>query len=495
MTDQEMLKEFYSRLEEIYRLSCINGLLGWDHQVCLPPNGAMGRAAQQETLSKIVHQRRTDPKLLHITDNLAAKANELSDDDRVNVLETKRELDRARKLPESFVAEQTRTASLSYDCWTKARPNNDFGAVQPWLEKIVELCKKEADLVGYTEHAYDALLDVYEPRLKLSTIKPLLVGLGESLSKIIPQIRAKLGDIPRPVAECPEDAQYRLSYRVASDFGYDFASGRLDKAHHPFEASLGPKDVRITTRYFRDNYLSSLFSTMHETGHALYEQGLPDKFKGTPLGCSISLGVHESQSRFWENIIGRSPEFARYLLRILPEYLPAEVVGLSEQDLWKQINWVEPSLIRVEADEVTYSLHVVIRMLLEEQLISGSLKISELPEAWNHMYKKYLEITVPDNKNGVLQDVHWYSGSLGYFPTYALGNLFGAIMTSQMRKSMSDFDQKIQSGDFKSILAWLRTNVHEQGMRYSSVELIKRISGQELSEKPFIDYIKTKFAI
>jgi carboxypeptidase Taq len=272
-------------------------------------------------------------------------------------------------------------------------------------------------------------------------------------------------------------------------------SGRLDKAHHPFESSLGPKDIRITTRYFRDNYLSSLFSTMHEAGHALYEQGLPEKYKGTPLGNSISLGIHESQSRFWENIIGRSREFAHYLADLLPEYLPAELAQISEQDIWKQTNWVKPSLIRVEADEVTYSLHVVIRMLLEEQLITGSLKIADLPDAWAQMYKKYLDVTVPDNKDGVLQDVHWYGGSLGYFPTYALGNLFGAMMTTEIRKSIADFDNRIKTGDFKPVLAWLRTNVHEQGMRYSSVDLIKRISGKDISEKPFIDYIKNKFGI
>jgi len=489
------LKQYYSHLEELYRLRCVSGLLGWDQQVFMPPKAAQGRAEQQETLGKIIHQRQTDPVFVGLVDDLCLSLDRLNPDDQVNVKESKRSIDRAKKQPEDFVAEQTRVNSISYVEWTKARPANDFEAIRPHLEKNFDLARREAEYVGYQDNPYDALLDTYEPKAQIKDIKPLLERLAEQLSLLVPQVMAKLKEFPEIEGNFSEDAQHALCRRIASDMGYDFEAGRLDKTHHPFESTIGPGDVRITTRYDSANYLSSVFTSMHEAGHALYEQGLPSKWRGSALGSPISLGIHESQSRLWENVIGRSREFSKYLQRVLPEYLPQEAAQSSPEKIWSHTNRVRPSLIRVEADEVTYSLHVVIRMLLEEALINNRIKVKDLPAAWNELYRKYLNLAPHDDRDGVLQDVHWYAGMIGYFPTYALGNLYGALIMEAAREALPNLDHSIEAGRFSELLAWLRVNVHQHGMRYTGRELIKKLSKQDLSEEPFVNYIKQKFSL
>lgn len=489
-----MLSKFYAHLDEIYRLSCIRGVLEWDQQVCLPPRGAAERADHLELMSKLLHQRLTDPEFIDIVNDLSTRP-ELSEDDRINVAEIKRTVDRQGKLPESFVAERSRVTSIAYTEWTKARPENDFARVMPHLTRIIELCREETELVGYTEHPYDALLDSYEPHATLGQIKPLLLALGEELSTIVPMLVEQTREAKVTHGVFPETAQVALCTRVLKDVGYNFESGRLDKTHHPFQSSLGSEDIRLTTRYDETNYLSALFTALHEAGHAMYEDGLRKEFKGRPLGQAISLGVHESQSRFWENVIGRSPAFARYLYGLLAEFFPAEHRRTSWESIWREVNRVSPSLIRVEADEVTYSLHVVIRLLLEEALITGDLDVYDLPGAWGDMYERYLGVRPPTDADGVLQDVHWYGGMVGYFPTYALGNLYGALMMEALRKEIPDFESGIERGDFRPTHDWLRTNVHQHGMRYTGPELIRRIAGVELSAAPFIRYIKGKFSM
>ena len=279
--------------------------------------------------------------------------------------------------------------------------------------------------------------------------------------------------------------------RIAREIGFDFESGRLDKTAHPFMTSCGPRDFRITTRYFDDNFIPALYGSMHETGHALYEMGLPPDKAGTPLGEAVSLGIHESQSRMWENLVGRSREFTAYLSGILSEFFPGQ--PLSPEELWGKTNRVCPSLIRVEADEVTYNQHIVIRMLLEEALITNELKVADLPGAWNDLYEKYLGVRPPDFKDGVMQDVHWYTGSMGYFPTYSLGNLFGAMMMRKAREAMPDLSDQIGRGEFAGLLGWLLENVHQHGMRFRSAELVERIAGAKPSAEPFVEYVKEKF--
>jgi carboxypeptidase Taq len=489
-----MLSKFYSHLDEIYRLSCIRGVLEWDQQVCLPPRGAMERADHLELMSKLLHQRLTDPGFIDLVHTLS-EGPDLSADDRVNVAELKRTIARQGKMPETFVAERSRVTSIAYTEWTKARPANDFARVRPHLSRIVELARAEAELVGYTEHPYDALLDSYEPQARLSQIKPLLLTLGQELATLVPTITERTKGTAVTKGSFPEAVQVALCTRVLTDVGYNFESGRLDKTHHPFQASLGSEDIRLTTRYDESNYLSALFTALHEAGHAMYEDGLRKEFRGRPLGQPISLGIHESQSRFWENIVGRSPAFARYLHKLLAEYLPAEHQRTGWESIWREVNRVSPSLIRVEADEVTYSLHVVIRLLLEEALLKGDVEVDDLPGAWGDLYEKYLGVRSATDADGVLQDVHWYGGMIGYFPTYALGNLYGALMLEALRGAIPGFDEGVKRGDFRPIYDWLRTNVHQHGMRYTGPELIRRIAGTELSAGPFIQYIKTKFAL
>lgn len=488
------LATLYRRLEEIYRLGCIRSLLDWDQQVCLPPLAAPDRADQLELMSTLVHQRLTDPALGAIVAELRERT-DLSPADAVNVREAYRTIDRQRRLPESFVAEQARVTAETYTEWTKARPENNFARVLPHLTRIVELARRETELVGFSAHPYDALLDVYEPRATLAQIKPLLLELGGELSRLLPTILTRMEEAPTTHDRFAEAPQKELCERVLRDIGYRFDAGRLDKTHHPFMSCLGSNDMRVTTRFDETNYLSALATTLHEGGHALYEDGLPKDQKGRALGSPASLGVHESQSRFWENCIGRSAPFARYIHRLLGTFFPAEAARTSPDKLWRALNLVKRSLIRVEADEVTYSLHVIVRLLLEEALIKGELDVYDLPGAWGDLYERYLGIRSPNDTDGVLQDVHWYGGMIGYFPTYVLGNLYAAPMLEAIKKAVPDIDNRVEAGDFTPIVGWLRHHVHAHGMRYSGPELVAKISGGDLSATPFLNYIKAKFGV
>lgn len=493
MSEERGLQFFYDRLREMFNLQCIEALLGWDQQVYMPPRSAQARADQQEYISCLAHQRATDPEFCRVVDELAEVRDTLSEVDQVNVREIKRGLDIERKLPEDFVAEFAQASSTGYSVWAEARPKNDWYAVQPVLEKIFELSRRRADLVGYEEHPYDALLDIYEPGMKLSQVKPLLLDLADQLKTIIPPIARRFSDEGRLEGHFDKDCQHRFVSKVAGSLGFDFQQGRLDTTAHPFMTSMGPHDFRITTRYNEANLLGGLYGTMHETGHALYEMGLPAERAGTPRGEAVSLGIHESQSRFWENLVGRSHEFCGYLIGVMREFFPDQTGSLSAEDLWKRVNHVEPSLIRVEADEVTYNQHIVIRMLLEERLITRDLSVSDLPGAWDDLYEEYLGVRSPDFKDGVMQDMHWYTGGVGYFPTYSLGNLYGAMMMQTAREALPDMSRQIESGEFAPLLGWLRENVHQYGMTYRAHELIRHITGCDLSDQPFVEYLKKKF--
>lgn len=486
-------EEFYTRLEELHRLSGALRLLRWDQAVNMPSGGAEGRAQQVECLSSLMHEKRCDPAFIAVVDELSEDIDALSDAERIDVQEIKRTLDRARRLPAEFIARGARLKSTSYSAWEAAKKADDFAMVKPFLTKIVELNREEADLVGYEEHPYDALLDVFEPHERLSSIKPLLENVAEELKSIVPAILDTQDALPAFSQVLPIERQHAIGTSVAELLGFSFSTGRIDTSAHPFESSIGKSDVRITTRYEEDNFLSSLYSTMHEVGHALYELGLPQDRLATPLGSSISLGIHESQSRFWENFVGRSQQFTGCIHRILNEIAPEVHATCSARDLWAAVNWIQPSLIRVEADEVTYSLHVVIRTLLEEQLITGDLSVDELPDAWNDLYQQYLGVSPSDDKNGVMQDVHWYQGAIGYFPTYVLGNFYAAMFLEQLEKDVPSFWQDIDQGNCATGLNWLRTNIHTHGKRYRAAELVQRVVGRPLEIEPFLRYLRNKF--
>jgi carboxypeptidase Taq len=489
------LESIYSRLEEAMQLSNIQELLSWDQNVYLPTGGAEWRGKQIALVSKLLHEKLTHPEFVEAVNAVYDRRAELSADDSANIREIKRDLDRQVKLPSDFVAEQARAHSEAQSAWEQARPKNDFQAVLPHLEKVFDLARREAAYLGYAAHPYDALLDKYEPGATIATIKPLLVSLGASLATLIPKIEPQFAGVPAPQGNYSLEQQQALGHAIAEALGYDFTRGRLDTTAHPFMTSLGPDDKRITTRYHLNNYLSALYGTMHEAGHAIYEQGLVRSAAAVPLGQTTSLGIHESQSRLWENLIGKSRQFAEYLHGLLATHMPEEAARTTPESLWKQINRVTPSLIRIEADEVTYSQHIIIRTLLEEELISGALQVKDLPARWNEMYKQYLGVEPPTNKDGVMQDVHWYCGLVGYFPTYALGNLYGASMMEKARQDIPNLDQLVEKGDFKPLKEWLNRNVHEHGRRYTAEELITHITGSGLSSEPFLKYIQNKFGV
>jgi carboxypeptidase Taq len=393
------------------------------------------------------------------------------------------------------VAEQAKVSSLCWNAWTTARAEDNFKAVSDLLDSVFKLTREETNLLGYEEHPYDALLDLYEPGGKLKNIKPLLLELAEQLKEIWPKCVEKTLIKNEAKGDFDEGLQAKLAERVLKDIGFDFSSGRLDKTHHPFLITLGSHDLRATTRYAQDDYLSSLFTVLHEGGHALYEAGLQKKWAGTPMGRPVSLVIHESMSRLWENLIGRSRPFSKYLHGLVREIFPDEARRTSPDYIWAKCNQVKPSLIRVDADEVTYSLHIVIRLLLEERILRGELNANDLPEAWSELYQQYLGIKPSKNRDGVLQDTHWYGGSLGYFPTYALGNVYGAVILEKIRDDVPSLDGDIEMGNFEKLLGWLNTNIHQHGMRYYSTPLVEHATQRKISVAPFINYLREKFEI
>lgn len=487
------LPVFYERLDELERLNGIHALLEWDQQVNMPPGGASARAAQIEFVTNLRHARLTSPDFHELVEALWDRREELQrEEDVTNVRETRRLVLRERKLSADFLAERSRAHSHSYNAWVEARSSSSFSLILPHLTKIIDLCRREAECVGYEDHPYDALLDLYEPGATLRRIKPLLEALGEELRQLIRLVRCD--DDPLRTRYFEQNQQFRLFSRVAADIGYDLQRGRIDRSLHPFQSTIGFGDVRITAKYEDYDYLSGLLTVLHEAGHALYEQGFSEENRGTPMASAVSLGVHESQSRLWENIIGRSRPFAVYLHTLLGEFFPEEQSETSPERLWRELNRVKPSLIRVEADEVTYSLHIVIRLVLEEGLMTGTLSAADLPDAWQELYERYLGVKVENPQDGVLQDIHWYVGLIGYFPTYALGNLYGAQMFERVRQELPQLDKDISRGNFQPLLSWLRTNIHRCGSKYQAHELIERLSGRPLSIEPFICYLRKKFA-
>ncbi|MCB0332427.1 MAG: carboxypeptidase M32 [Bdellovibrionales bacterium] len=493
MSIDNLLQQYRSRMETLFQLRSVSALLDWDQQVNLPVKGAADRANQLELLSTLVHKAKTDPELMRILCELYNSLDSLSEPDQVNIRETKIELEREAKLPEEYVARVAKASAECYTAWVRAKKENDFSSILPLLERNISLAKEKIDLVGYTETPYDALLYDFEQGSTLSAIQPPLLALAKGIQAMLPALYEKCPKTTPKTEHFCLQKQEALCKHLASQIGYNLDSGRLDTAPHPFMTTLGAHDKRITTRYSESDYLSSVLTVLHEAGHAIYEQGLLDEWAGTPMAEAVSLSIHESQSRIFENIFGRSKSFAHYIYSILDQYFPEEHAKTSPEHIWQQLNGVHPSFIRVQADEVTYSLHVVLRLELEEMIFNQNLPVNELPEAWNAKYEEHLGLKVPSDTLGVLQDVHWYSVGFGYFPTYALGNLYSGIMRDAMLAERPDFEASFQDGDFSFPLYWLREHVHSQGKRFTGIELARKLSGEPLSEKPFLSYLKAKF--
>lgn len=489
----EHLKEI---LAEVRDLVTTAALLEWDAQVNMPPGGAQARSYQMGTIQKLAHAIGTSAEVGHLLDDLQPYAESLdpdSDDARL-VRVTRRLYEQQVRVPSDMVEEFAQLTTLGYHAWEKARADNDFPHFQPILEKIIDNRRRYAELFAPYEHVYDPLLDIYEPGMKTRQVQGIFNALRPQQVALVRAISQKPQVDDSFLHQAYDgQAQWDFGVEVISRFGYDWKRGRQDKSVHPFTISFSINDVRITTRITPDFLNTALFGTIHETGHALYESGVDQALERTLLASAASLGVHESQSRMWENLVGRSLPFWEYFYPRLQAVFPSQLGKVKLETFYKGINKVAPSLIRVEADEATYNLHIMLRLELEIAIMEGSLAVKDLPEAWNDRIQEYLGLTPPDDAQGVLQDVHWSSGYFGYFSTYALGNLISVQLWERLNAEIPDLPQQIRSGEFSALLAWLRSNVHRHGAKFEPQELVQRVTGSKIDPAPYMRYLQGKF--
>jgi len=472
-------------------------LLGWDQQTYMPPGGAGARALQLATLSRLAHDKFVSDELGEALELAKTEAEGMDpdSDEFCLVRITDRDYQKEIKVPSEWVGEFSRVTALAYQDWERARAESKFSLFEPRLEKIVYLRREYANFFAPYDHIYDPLLDEFEPGMKAADVKSVFDTLRPRLIALVQAI-AERG---KPVDDAPlhqsfnEKKQWDFGIEVATAIGYDFNRGRQDKAVHPFTTGFGTGDIRITTRFDPEFLSTALFGTMHEAGHAMYEQGVDPKLDRTPLGTGTSLGIHESQSRMWENLVGRSKVFWTAYFPRLQEFFPEQLGEIDLGDFYRMINKVERSLIRVEADEATYDLHIMVRFELEISLMDGSLAVKDLPQAWNKKFEEFLGITPPDDADGVLQDIHWSGGMIGYFPTYALGNLISAQLWNKINVDIPDLEKKIAKAEFGDLLAWLQENIHRHGAKYEPLDLLKRATGQNLDAEPYLQYLESKF--
>ena len=463
----------------------------------MPPKGSEFRGRQLALLAGLRHERATSPRigeLLAVLEGSALVA-EADSGPAAVVRELRRRYDRAVKLPRALVEELARTTSAAHPEWAASRKEDNYARFRPWLEKILLLKREQAQALANGGPLYDALLDEYEPGARSADLAALFTDLGPGLTSLSRAITASGKQTPADLLRKPAspEKQRLFSETVAAAIGFDFDAGRLDTSAHPFCCGIGPGDVRLTTRFRADDLGDALFSTLHEAGHGMYEQGLDPEQHGTPLGEAVSLGVHESQSRLWENLVGRSRPFWDHFFPLARSLFREALAGMSYDTFFRAINRVAPSLIRTQADEVTYNLHVLVRFELEQALLSGDLKPADLPGAWTAAYQKHLGVTPTSDADGCLQDVHWSSGLFGYFPTYTLGNVFAAQLFAAAREKLGDLDSAFRRGDFTGLLGWLRTHIHRHGQRYPATELIRRATGQPVSSKPLLEGLRRKY--
>ena len=478
-------------------LRSIDGLLGWDQQTKMPPAGGDYRAEQCTYLAGMIHKQQTDARVGEWLDQLAdgPLAKDLHSETGANIHGLKRSYERKTKLPQRLVEELTRASSLGQQAWIEARKANDFKTFAPHLEKIYTLKREEAAALGFAETAYDALLYDYEPEELTSNITRVLSALREELVPLVEAIGASSVQPELDILKrsYPVSAQECFGTQAAKQIGFDFNRGRLDVTHHPFCGGAGPHDIRMTTRYDEHFFNSGFFSILHEAGHGMYEQGLNADQYGLPSGEAISLGIHESQSRMWENLVGRSKACWDYFYPLAQKAFPTALKDVKQDAFYFAINHAEPTLIRVEADAATYNLHVLIRFELEQALISDQLKVADLPGAWNEKYQTYLGIQPPDDASGVLQDIHWSAALIGYFPTYSLGNLYASQFYEQADADLGGLDALAAKGEFQPLLAWLQKNIHSVGQKYSAADLVEKVTKQPLSHAPLMRHLKKKY--
>lgn len=490
-------------------LGSVGAILGWDERTQLPPRGTELRAQQMALIAGMVHAQFTSPRIGELLS--AVEQSDLvrdpASDAAANVREIRREYDRARRVPGSLIEQISRTEVLGQQAWAAARGASDYRAFEPWLGKMLELKRQEArcyldasphdspeSAAGHDQPQtlYDALLEGFEPGERADNLRRVFAELRPALVELIARVRQSGRAAPVEILHrtYPAAAQQRLAQAAARAIGFDFQAGRLDVSVHPFCSGIGPGDVRLTTRYDEQYFGDAFFGVLHEAGHGLYEQGLPQQHFGTPLGQPVSLGIHESQSRMWENLVGRSRGFWAHFLPQARQVFGATLADVSEDQFYRAVNDIRPSLIRTEADEATYNLHILLRFELEQALLSGDLPTADLPGEWNRRMRADLGVDVPDDARGCLQDIHWSGGAIGYFPTYTLGNLYAAQFFQSAQRELGDASAAFARGQFAPLLAWLRTNIHQHGMRYRPRELVQRVTGRDLEARPLLDHLR-----
>lgn len=497
MTIDETVKELAALVQRAHALSTIGELLGWDEQVNLPSGAAEQRAAQHAVLAEAQHSLASDQRIGVLLEKLEAQSQSLTDDQRAIVLNARRDYDRATKLPADFVREKAEQGSRGYHAWARAKAADDFANYVPVLEKNLELARREAAYLGRGDAAYDYMLDKHDPGLTAAAVERLFTELKRGLVPLGREIMAsprteQARRVATKLRGFPTDAQRTFLRGVTEKLGFDYTRGRIDISLHPFCSGTG-SDVRMTTRYHEDQPLDALFSSIHETGHGLYEQGLPVASLGTALGIHAGMAMHESQSRLWENQVARSRSFWHYFEPRWRELFPHQTREINSDDLYLAVNVVEPTLIRVDADEVTYNLHIVLRFEMEKKLFSGEVAVCDLPDAWRVASRELIGLEPSNDREGVLQDVHWSDGAFGYFPSYCLGNMIAAQLWGRVRALRPNLEEDFARGDFSWLLNWLRENIHAQGRRYGALELVRRVTGEELSPRWLLQYLRERY--
>lgn len=488
----EVFRTHSALLNDLYRAAAV---LGWDQQTCMPAAGSGHRAAQASALSGVVHGKLTDSAYGDAIAFLSDNREKLTPADRASVRVAARERDKALKLPVRLVEDLTRLEAEGLAAWQEARTKDDFSLFLPLFRHTVSLQREKADTIGWEDHPWDALHDDFEPGSTKVAVEAVFTPLREFTLRLLGRIRDSGHEPDDSVLsrDYDEKLQEQFSREVVSQFGFDFLRGRLDRAAHPFATSFGIDDVRITTRYDRNFLSTAVFGTFHEAGHGIYEQGIAREFDRSPVGQAVSLAVHESQSRLWENLIGRSAPFWQFAWPRLSELFPQALGNVSRTEFHRAVNTVRPGLIRVEADEVTYNLHIMIRFELELALLDGSLDPAGVPEAWNGLYREYLGTVPPSDADGCLQDVHWPVGLFGYFPTYSLGNIMSVQLLHAHELHNPGLWDQVREGDFSHLLGWLRENVHRHGSLYEPAELLEKATGSALDTGPYLDYLESKY--
>lgn len=486
--------ELVRRMGELRDFAGVVGLLTWDQETFMPAGSAGSRASQLSAMQALVHERVIDPRLGELL--AAAAADTSADEDRTAMVRNlTRERERAVRVPADLVRELAVTQSRAVEAWRAARSDGRFATFQPHLERLVELRRQQADAIGHDGERYDALLEGHEPGMRVARLEPLFAELESQLVPIV----AKLTEVKDQAGwdygalRFPVEPQWDFTMYLLREMGFDLNRGRQDKSTHPFTDGIHVDDVRLTTRLTEDNPFQAFFSTIHEGGHGLYEQNLPKELARTPVGTAASMGLHESQSRLWENMIGRSLAFWRRHLPELRRLFPTQLEGVAPEALYAAVNRVRRSPIRVDADEVTYNLHILVRFQLELAMLRGELKVADLPAAWNERMRDRIGITPKDDREGVLQDIHWAWAEFGYFPTYTLGNLYAAILHRSLDRDLGGVDRAVEAGRLTDVRDWLAAKVHGVGHRWDAEEIVERATGERLSAAPFLAYVRAKY--